>query len=79
MSEAQKVLPASIEYVQNSYEACTDADAVVIMTEWNQYRALDIDRLAGLMRDKVFVDLRNVYSPESITERGFRYTGVGRS
>ena len=79
MQEARELLPASVVYTENSYEACREADAVIIMTEWNQYRALDLDRLGSLMRQKHFIDLRNVYQPELVKEKGFTYTGVGRS
>ena len=79
MEEAKKYLPENIEYVNNSYEACTGADAVILMTEWNQYRALDLDKIGGLMREKVFIDLRNVYEPEKLKKKGFSYTGVGRA
>lgn len=79
IEEARKLLPQSIEYVENSYEACTGADALIILTEWNQYRALDFDRIAELMKQKVIVDLRNVYKPETLKEKGFTYMGVGRS
>ena len=61
------------------YDACSGADAVVLMTEWNQYRALDLDRLANEMREKIFIDLRNVYEPKQMKEKGFQYVGVGRS
>jgi len=78
MEEARKYLPENIEYVNNSYEACTGADAVILMTEWNQYRALDLDKIGDLMREKIFIDLRNVYEPEKLKKKGFSYTGVGR-
>jgi UDPglucose 6-dehydrogenase len=79
MDEAQKLIPDKIEYMQNPYEACRDADAVILMTEWNQYRALDLEKLATLMRDKIFIDLRNVYEPARLKKKGFVYVGVGRS
>lgn len=78
MEEARKYLPASVEYAKNAYEAAEGADCLVLMTEWNQYRALDLERLKRGMRQAVFVDLRNVYSPELMREAGFAYTGVGR-
>ncbi len=78
MEEAKKYLPEGIQYVADAYEACTGADAVVLMTEWNQYRALDLDRLASLLNAKIFVDLRNVYDPETMKKKGFTYVGVGR-
>jgi len=79
MREAQQILPAGLCYAQDAYDACQDADAVVLMTEWNQYRALDLDKLRSVMRGNVFIDLRNVYDPEQVTKKGFSYTGVGRA
>ena len=78
MEEAKNYLPEGILYVADAYEACTGADAVVLMTEWNQYRALDIDRIASLLNEKIFVDLRNVYDPDTMKDKGFAYVGVGR-
>jgi UDPglucose 6-dehydrogenase len=79
MEEARTILPEGIEYMCNPYEACKDADAVILMTEWNQYRALDLDKLATIMRQKIFIDLRNVYEPGKLKKKGFVYVGVGRS
>jgi UDPglucose 6-dehydrogenase len=76
MEEARKYLPQGIEYAQDAYETCTDADAVVLMTEWNQYRALDLDRLMEEMQGRVFIDLRNVYEPQKMKDKGFIYAGV---
>ncbi len=78
MEEAKRYLPDGIEYVKNAYEACKDADAAVLMTEWNQYRSLDLERIKRLLKQPVFIDLRNVYDPETMKRLGFRYTGVGR-
>ncbi|MEE4166029.1 MAG: UDP-glucose/GDP-mannose dehydrogenase family protein [Desulfocapsaceae bacterium] len=79
IAEAQKVLPPGIEYAESAYDACNGADAVILMTEWNQYRALDFDRLKTVMKESTFIDLRNVYAPATLKERGFTYVGVGRS
>lgn len=79
MGEAKKYLPQGIIYANNAYEACADADAVILMTEWNQYRALDFSQLLTIMKGNHFIDLRNVYEPAHIREKGFTYTGVGRS
>ena len=79
MEEAKKLLPDGIEYTENSYEAAEGADAVILMTEWNQYRALDFERVKNSMRAPVFIDLRNVYEPDVLKEKGFTYIGVGRS
>jgi len=78
MEEAKKYLPKGIEYVNDAYEACKDSDAVVLMTEWNQYRALDLKKIYSLLREPVFIDLRNVYDPVKMRELGFNYVGVGR-
>jgi UDPglucose 6-dehydrogenase len=78
MDEAREYLPAGIEYVENSYEACDGADAVVLMTEWNQYRALDLQKLKEIMNAPVFIDLRNVYDPGAMKAAGFSYVGVGK-
>lgn len=77
MEEARRLFP-EFSYVGNVYEAAADADALVLMTEWNQYRALDLERLKSLMRTPVFIDLRNVYSPQRMRDAGFTYVGVGR-
>ncbi|WPD23676.1 MAG: UDP-glucose/GDP-mannose dehydrogenase family protein [Candidatus Electrothrix scaldis] len=78
MEEAKKYLPEGVEYASDAYEACEDVDAVVLMTEWNQYRALDFERLKASMKTPVFIDLRNVYDPENLNNLGFCYVGVGR-
>ena len=78
MEEAKKLLPEGIEYADGPYHAVEGADAVVLMTEWNAYRGLDLERIKSLMSGKIFVDLRNVYEPEHMREAGFDYTCVGR-
>ncbi|EKE16410.1 MAG: hypothetical protein ACD_11C00018G0046 [uncultured bacterium] len=77
MEEAKKDFPY-FSYKENAYEVCRGADAVVLMTEWNQYRALDLEKIKSLMRNPVFVDLRNVYDPGKMKAAGFHYVGVGR-
>lgn len=77
MVETAKMFPGFI-YAENAYDACENADVVVIFTEWNQYRALNLEDLKSKMKNPVFVDLRNVYSPKQIKEAGFEYYGVGR-
>ena len=78
MQEAAPLLPQSVEYCESIAQAVSDADAVVLMTEWNQYRGLDLDELAHAMRGDVFIDLRNVYERPLMERAGLRYTGVGR-
>ena len=77
MKEAALVLP-DVKYAADEYEAVTDADALVFVTEWNQFRALDMRRIHDLMRAPRIADLRNIYEPEDMRELGFEYVGVGR-
>ena len=66
------------ECCESEYEAAEGADVLVIATEWNQFRNLDLERLQGLLNQPLVVDLRNVYEPEDMAARGFRYVAVGR-
>jgi UDPglucose 6-dehydrogenase len=75
---AKAVLPAEVVFCADAYDAATGADALVIATEWEQFRALDFKRLKGLMSNLAVVDLRNVYEGEEIEKLGFDYEGVGR-
>ncbi len=77
MHEAGRLL-SEVAFAANAYEAADGADAVVIVTEWDQFRALDLERLKTIMRRPVMVDLRNVYQPADLRARGFDYEGVGR-
>ncbi len=76
-AEAQKLLPG-IEYAADEYEVATAADVLVIVTEWNQFRALDMERIRKLMQAPRIADLRNIYDPADMRELGFEYVGVGR-
>ena len=78
MQEAKTILPSAIEYCDDIYDTLKDADGVVLMTEWNAYRGLDLNRVLTLMRGNVFVDLRNVYEPRAMADAGFDYSCVGR-
>ena len=78
MAAAAQCLPESVRFCANPYEVAKGADALVLMTEWNAYRGLDLVRVRDAMRGRVFVDLRNVYEPEAMHALGFRYFGVGR-
>lgn len=77
MEEAKHVLP-EIEYAGNEYDAIEGADAMVIITEWNQFRALDMDKVKSLLKAPKIADLRNIYEPADMREMGFEYVGVGR-
>jgi UDPglucose 6-dehydrogenase len=77
MAPAARVLP-EVSYRTDAYSAADGADALVLLTEWNQFRNLDLGRLKTLMRRPVLVDLRNVYEPQLAEAAGFAYEGVGR-
>ena len=78
MPEAKTLLPESVLYFDEVYAALAGADAAVLMTEWNAYRGMDLDRIKKTMRGNVFIDLRNVYEPELMRGAGFDYICVGR-
>ncbi|HMO80482.1 MAG TPA: UDP-glucose/GDP-mannose dehydrogenase family protein [Pyrinomonadaceae bacterium] len=69
---------SGIEYAEDEYDAIEDADALVIITEWNQFRALDMERVRSLLRTPRIADLRNIYEPADMRDLGFEYVGVGR-
>jgi UDPglucose 6-dehydrogenase len=77
MQEAEKILKA-VTYCTGPYEVAEGSHALVLLTEWNQFRLLDLARIKGLLQEPVFVDLRNVYEPPHMRALGFRYCGVGR-
>ncbi|HEX3652155.1 MAG TPA: UDP-glucose/GDP-mannose dehydrogenase family protein [Rhizomicrobium sp.] len=76
MPEARKLL--KVQFCKNAYEALGGVDVVVILTEWNEFRALDLKRAKALMKTPVMIDLRNIYHPAHMAEAGFRYVSVGR-
>jgi UDPglucose 6-dehydrogenase len=77
MHEARKLLDG-VRLCAGIYETLDGADAVVLLTEWDEFRALDLDRVKALMKSPVMVDLRNVYRPQQMREQGFRYFSIGR-
>jgi UDPglucose 6-dehydrogenase len=79
MGQARPLLPESVTYCSDALDAAAGADALVLITEWNEFRALAPSRLAEAMRGRIIVDLRNVYDPVAMREAGFAYHGVGRS
>jgi UDPglucose 6-dehydrogenase len=78
MEQARAVLPGSVVYCRDAPDAAAGADALVVITEWNEFRALSPVRLRDAMRGRVLVDLRNVYDPVAMRQAGFDYHGVGR-
>ncbi|MDO8321893.1 MAG: UDP-glucose/GDP-mannose dehydrogenase family protein [Phenylobacterium sp.] len=77
--EEAKHMLKDVDFKSDAYEAATGADVLVIITEWDQFRALDLDRIKGLMKTPTLVDLRNIYKPEDIRSRGFKYASIGRA
>jgi len=77
MAEAKKLMP-DLTYCRDAYDCMSGADAVAIITEWNEFRNLDLIRMKQLLRQPAVVDLRNVYNPAEMAEAGFRYTSIGR-
>ncbi|MBR9804939.1 UDP-glucose/GDP-mannose dehydrogenase family protein [bacterium] len=78
IEEAEKQLPEAINYVSDKFEAVKDADALVLLTEWNEYRSLDLQAVRDVMRGDCFIDLRNIYERNVVEEAGFSYECVGR-
>jgi UDPglucose 6-dehydrogenase len=77
MEEAKRCLP-DIGYAVDEYDAITGADMLLIITEWNQFRALDMEKVKSLLKSPKVADLRNIYEPDDMRELGFEYVGVGR-
>jgi UDPglucose 6-dehydrogenase len=76
--EAKKYLGTSVRYFENNYAALKGADALVVVTEWNEFRRPDFDKMRSLMRGDVIFDGRNIYNPQVLKEKGFAYFGIGR-
>ncbi|MGZ3534604.1 MAG: UDP-glucose dehydrogenase family protein [Thermodesulfobacteriota bacterium] len=77
MEQTKAVLPG-VEYGKDAYDVAKGVDALVLATEWNQFRRLDLQRIKGLLKTPLFIDLRNVYDPDQMRRLGFDYCGVGR-
>ncbi len=77
VEEAKKLMP-DLGYCEDAYDAVAGADVLVILTEWNSYRALDLKRIKTLMKAANIVDLRNIYRPEEVAQLGYHYTSLGR-
>ena len=75
--EAEKLFQ-NVQFVSGPYFCTENADAAVIITEWNEFRALDLQRVKSSMRAPVMIDLRNIYNPDEVRAAGFSYTSVGR-
>jgi UDPglucose 6-dehydrogenase len=77
MDDSREIF-SDITFCSDAYDACSGADAAVIVTEWNQFRNLDLKKLLSLLRQPCFFDLRNIYEPQKMRNLGFRYYSVGR-
>ena len=78
MDNARRTLPETVEYCQSSYDAAQGADAAVIVTEWNEFKLLNLERLRQVMRRPLVFDGRNIYEPERMRRLGFEYHSIGR-
>ncbi len=78
MEESRKLLE-DIVYCESAYEALEGADAMVVLTEWNEFRGMDLDRIKSTLKHPIVVDLRNVYDPAEMAEQGFSYSCIGRA
>jgi UDPglucose 6-dehydrogenase len=76
--EARRRLDGRIEFAESSYEALRDADALAVLTDWNEYRHPDFERMRSLLRRSLIVDGRNLYAPEKMQRLGFEYYSIGR-
>jgi UDPglucose 6-dehydrogenase len=77
LEESMKVLPDMIP-CQDAYQTVEGADAIVLVTEWNQFRNLDLEQIRSKVKYPIFIDLRNVYEPQRMADQGFYYVSVGR-
>ena len=78
MDEARRRLNSKVEYAENIYQAAADADAVLLMTEWKEFRVPNLQKLKQMMRQPVIIDGRNIYDKEELAEAGFTYYSIGR-
>jgi len=78
MPVAKKIFGRKVRYFENNYRALKGADALVVVTEWNEFRRPDLDRMKKLMRGNAVFDGRNIYNPSVLREKGFVYYGIGR-
>ena len=78
LAEARRRFGDRVTYVEHRYDALVGADALAVLTEWQEYRVLDYDRARSLMNRPVVVDARNLYEPDRMKQRGFTYDSIGR-
>jgi UDPglucose 6-dehydrogenase len=78
MKEAARHLSGNIVWCENAYDAMKEADALVILTEWNEFRSLELKKVKSLLKSPLVVDLRNVYKRQDMQRHGFHYVSIGR-
>jgi len=78
MPAAKALLGTNVVFCDTSYEALKEADALVVITEWNEFRRPDFDKMKSLMKQPVVFDGRNIYDPKAMKEQGFVYYSIGR-
>lgn len=78
VENAKPILPKDIRYAKDAYDAAQDADAIAVITEWNEFRQIDLVKLAKALKERVLFDGRNIYDPEQVKKLGYTYYGVGR-
>jgi UDPglucose 6-dehydrogenase len=76
--ERARMLVPDVDFVKDAYQVASGADALVLVTEWNEFRELDLRRVRQLMRTPIVIDGRNIYDPAQLKELGFTYRGIGR-
>ena len=77
MKNAKRII-SGITYCNDSYSAAENSDILIILTEWNEFRQLDLEKIKGIMRQAIILDGRNIYEPQKVKDIGFVYQGVGR-
>ena len=77
-AEKSKELLGRVDYCKDPYEAARDADALVIVTEWDEFKKLDLKKLKDIMKNPLIIDGRNIYDPEKMKKEGFAYVSIGR-
>ena len=78
MAAARALVDGTVDFADSAYEVAVDADALVLVTEWNEFRSLDLARIKAAMKSPVLVDLRNIYRHDEVVRHGFEYTSIGR-
>ena len=78
MAAARALVDGAVDFADSAYEVAVDADALVLVTEWNEFRSLDLARIKAAMKSPVLVDLRNIYRHDEVVRHGFEYTSIGR-